>query len=341
MRIGIVNDLKLAVEALRRTLAKKPEHSIVWTATNGADAVARCAENPPDVVLMDLLMPGMDGVEATRQIMAKSPCAVLVVTAGVGDNASLVFEAMGHGALDAVDMPTLGLAGDGDSAALLLKKIELIGRLLGDRAVRAARRPESRPLVSGRQLLAIGASAGGPAALLQLLSGLPSDFPAAVVVIQHIDEKFAHSMADWLGRESPCPVRLAKPGDIPAPGTVLLAGTNEHLVLNADGYLDYTCEPVDQSYRPSVDVFFESVNRAWTGQAIGVLLTGMGRDGAAGLKAMRQKGHHTIAQDEASSAVYGMPKAAADLDAAVEILPIERIASRLRLHIAMAGTKPR
>lgn len=330
MKIGIVNDLALAVEALRRALAKRPEHTIVWTAANGAEAVARCAQTLPDLVLMDLLMPGMDGVEATRQIMAQTPCAVLVVTAGVGSNASLVFEAMSHGALDAVDMPALGVHGDFDGAARLLAKIELIGRLLGDRAIRTTREPASRLRPTTQRLLAIGASAGGPAAVAQLLGGLPAEFPAAIVVIQHIDEKFAQSMADWLGRDSHCPVRLAKPGDCPMTGAVLLAGTNEHLVLNADGHLDYTCEPVEQSYRPSVDVFFDSVNRAWPGQAVGVLLTGMGRDGAAGLKAMRLKGHHTIAQDQASSAVYGMPKAAAELGAAVDILPLERIASRLQ-----------
>ncbi|MEO6382877.1 MAG: chemotaxis response regulator protein-glutamate methylesterase [Thermomonas sp.] len=334
MKIGIVNDMPIAVEALRRVLLTRPEHIIVWTAASGAEAVARCAQDHPDLVLMDLLMPGMDGAEATRQVMARTPCAVLVVTAGVGNNASLVFEAMGHGALDAVDMPALGLNGDMDGAARLLTKIELIGRLVGDRVIGTARaqalRPRSRSRPSAQRLIAIGASAGGPAAVAHLLRGLPAEFPAAIVVIQHIDEKFATSMADWLGRDSQCPVGLAKPGDRPTTGTVLLAGTNEHLVLTATGHLDYTCEPVDLSYRPSVDVFFDSINKAWPGQATGILLTGMGRDGAAGLKAMRLKGHHTIAQDQASSAVYGMPKAAAELDAAVDILPLDRIALRLQ-----------
>jgi two-component system, chemotaxis family, response regulator WspF len=327
MKIGIVNDLAMALEALRRALAQRPEHTILWSATDGNEAVARCAENRPDLVLMDLLMPGMDGVEATRQIMAHTPCAVLIVTASVRDNAPLVFEAVGHGAIDATDMPVLG---DGaDNAASLLSKIDMIGRLIGDRPNKTARKPAGRPPTANR-LVAIGASAGGPPAVAKVLGALPATFPAAIVVIQHIDEQFTQGMADWLSRSSTWPVRLARPGDCPTAGTVLLACAHEHLVVNADGCLGYTREPADLSYCPSVDVFFESINASWPGQAIGVLLTGMGRDGAAGLKALRLKGHHTIAQDQASSAVYGMPKAAAELGAAVDILPIEKIASRLQ-----------
>lgn len=328
MKIGIVNDLALAVEALRRALREHPEHTIIWTAADGVEAVERCAQNPPDLVLMDLLMPNMDGVEATRRIMARSPCAILIVTASVDGNAPLVFEAMGHGALDAVDMPAL--AADKEGIAALLAKINLIGRLANVRPIKATPAKQKPAKPATERLLAIGASAGGPAAVAQVLGGLPARFPAAIVIIQHIDEKFAKNMADWLHRYSKNPVRLAQPGDRPMTGTALLAGTNQHLVLNDDGRLDYTCEPFDEPYRPSVNVFFESVNNAWPGPAVGVLLTGMGRDGAAGLKAMRLKGHHTITQDQASSAVYGMPKAAAELGAAVDILPLERIAPRLQ-----------
>jgi two-component system response regulator WspF len=327
MKIGIVNDLGIALEALRRALAQRPEHTILWSATDGEEAVARCAQNRPDLVLMDLLMPGMDGVEATRQIMAHTPCAVLIVTASVKDNAPLVFEAVGYGAIDATDMPVLG-DGAGD-AAPLLAKIDMIGRLIGDRPTKTARKSADCPSLAHR-LVAIGASAGGPLAVAKVLGELPATFPAAIVVIQHIDEQFTQGMADWLSRSSNWPVRLAQPGDRPAAGTVLLARAHEHLVINADGCLGYTREPAELSYCPSVDVFFESINASWPGQAIGVLLTGMGRDGAAGLKELRLRGHHTIAQDKASSAVYGMPKAAAELGAAVDILPIEKIAPRLR-----------
>ncbi len=327
MKIGIVNDLAIAVEALRRALAQRPEHTVLWTAASGEEAIALCAQDRPDLVLMDLLMPGMDGVEATRQIMARTPCAVLVVTASVKDNAPLVFEAVGHGAIDATDVPVLddGAAG----AAPLLAKIDTIGKLIGNQPHRTARRTAAPPPTAAR-LVAIGASAGGPPALAKVLGGLPATFPAAIVVIQHIDEQFTQGMADWLSRYSTWPVRLARSGDRPTTGTVLLARAHEHLVVNADGSLGYTREPVELSYCPSVDVFFESIKASWPGQAVGVLLSGMGRDGATGLKALRLKGHHTIAQDKASSAVYGMPKVAAELGAAVDILPIEQIAPRLQ-----------
>jgi chemotaxis response regulator CheB len=136
-------------------------------------------------------------------------------------------------------------------------------------------------------------------------------------------------MAEWLNRESALPVRVAKEGDRPMAGVVLLAGTNDHLTFKTADRIGYTPEPRDQAYRPSVDVFFESIGELWSGEAVGVLLTGMGRDGAKGLKTLRDKGHYTIAQDQATSTVYGMPKAAASLGAAVDILPLERIAPRL------------
>lgn len=330
MKIAIVNDMPMAVEALRRAVAFDPAHQVVWVATNGQEAVQHCAELTPDLILMDLIMPVMDGVEATRQIMAKTPCAIVIVTVDREQNVHRVFEAMGHGALDVVDTPAIGGSNPQEAAAPLLRKILNIGWLIGQRG-RVEKTPEA-PLrqASQRQgLVAIGSSAGGPAALEILLKALPEDFPAAIVLVQHVDQVFAAGMADWLGSESRLPVRLAREGEPPQPGTVLLAGTNHHIRLQKNGTLAYTAEPVNEIYRPSIDVFFESVARFWNGDTVGVLLTGMGRDGAQGLKMMRQQGWLTIAQDQQSSAVYGMPKAAAAIDAAVEIHPLERIAPRL------------
>ncbi|TMU73655.1 chemotaxis response regulator protein-glutamate methylesterase [Pseudomonas fluorescens] len=330
MKIAIVNDMPMAVEALRRALAFEPTHQVLWVARNGAEAVQLCAENTPDLILMDLIMPVMDGVEATRRIMAESPCAIVIVTVDRQQNVHRVFEAMGHGALDVVDTPALGAGDAREAAAPLLRKILNIGWLIGDKPQRSRPAPTAqRSSGSCQRLVAIGSSAGGPAALEVLLKGLPKDFSAAIVLVQHVDQVFAAGMAEWLASASGLDVRLAREGEPPQAGAVLLAGTNHHIRLLKNGTLAYTAEPVNEIYRPSIDVFFESVASYWNGDAVGVLLTGMGRDGAQGLKLMRQQGYLTIAQDQQSSAVYGMPKAAAAIDAAVEIRPLEKIAPRL------------
>lgn len=335
MRIGIVNDTPFAVEAMRRTLLTRPQYQVAWIARNGSEAVTHCARDTPDLVLMDLLMPVMDGVEATRQIMAATPCAILVVTASVSSNATKVFEAMGHGALDAVNTPALGMAGTGPAAAAFFAKIETIGKLIRDRVGSARHLPAAArggvPGIPGSAaLVAIGASAGGPTAIATVLQGLPRDFGAAVVIVQHVDQQFVAGMADWLGERSALPVRLAAQGERVAPGVVLLAAAEDHLKLRPAGVLGYDPEPRDEIYRPSVDVLFDSICENWRGDAAGVLLTGMGRDGAEGLKAMRDKGWYTVTQDQATSAVYGMPKAAAALGAAVDVLPIGAIAGKLK-----------
>jgi two-component system response regulator WspF len=179
------------------------------------------------------------------------------------------------------------------------------------------------------RLIAIGASAGGPSVLAMILNALPRDLPAAVVIVQHVDRQFADGMADWLNHGTQLHVRVAVEGDRPTVGEVLLASTSDHLTFKTADHVGYSADPADYVYRPSVDVFFHSACRWWRGGIIGVLLSGMGRDGALGLKALRAAGHYTIAQDEATSAVYGMPKAAAAIDAAVDILPAERIAAKL------------
>jgi two-component system, chemotaxis family, response regulator WspF len=345
MKIGIVNDAPIAVEALRRTLALRQDHEIIWIAEDGKRAIELCSWQVPDLILMDLMMPVLDGVGATRHIMAHTPCAILVVTGDVGANVSAVYDAMAYGALDAIDTPTALAGHPRNGVNSLLAKIDSIEKLINQRqsppdcapaastsvSTAAGATPRKLPpqTSNSKYLVAIGASAGGPAALAALLSQLPADFPAALVVVQHVDAQFAAGMADWLGSQSKLPVRLALAGDSPTPGTVLLAGTDDHLRLTRPFQLGYTEQPSGYPYRPSIDVFFQSVVDSWAGKAIGILLTGMGRDGALGLKAMRDKGYYTIAQDRESSAVYGMPKAAAQLDAADAILPVNRIADKL------------
>jgi two-component system response regulator WspF len=333
MRIAIVNDMVLAVEAVRRVLLRTDEHRLAWIAHDGAEAVDLCARDRPDLILMDLIMPRMDGVEATRKIMAHTPCAIVVVTANVNDNSSKVFEAMGAGALDAVNTPVFDNRGTLDSEKALLAKIETINKLVGPNTTQKRFPDAGQPVTAHGhghdRLVAIGASAGGPAALAKLLSQLPAGFPAAIIIVQHVDVQFADGLAAWLDYQTPLPVRLAQEGDRPQPGTALLAGKEQHLAFASPTRLTYTRHPLEASYRPSVDVFFKSVNRYWQGDVIGVLLTGMGRDGADGLKALHDRGHHTIAQDKSTSAVYGMPKAAAELKAATEILALDKIGPRL------------
>jgi two-component system response regulator WspF len=332
VRIGVVNDLAVVAEHLRRVVDVDPTNRVIWIACSGVEALKLCAQETPDLILMDMLMPGMDGVETTRRIMASTPCAILIVTVSMRVNASRIFEAMGHGALDAVETPLLSSGRIEDVAKPLLAKIATIARLVGDKRgrQRVAGAGDHDPL--GRRhdrLVAIGASAGGPSVLATLLSHLPEDFPAALVIVQHVDEQFAAGMATWLNQSTPLRVRAAMEGDRPTVGEVLLAATSDHLTLKTADRVGYTTDPIDYVYRPSVDVFFHSACRLWRGDIVGVLLTGMGRDGALGLKALRERGHYTIAQDQATSAVYGMPKAAATINAAVDILPAERIASKL------------
>jgi len=332
MRIAIVNDSMMAVESLRRVVTSVPGYEVVWIAHDGAEAVWRCGSDVPDLILMDLIMPVMDGVEATRRIMESSPCAILVVTSTVSGNASKVFHAMGHGALDAVNTPVLGMTGDAEGKDEFLQKVATIGKLISHKtSVAPTRIVPSRlsATVNDDSLVAIGSSSGGPKALAVVLQSLPADFPAPIVIVQHVDQKFTAELAVWLDKQCALGVRLAKKGDRLIPGQVLIAGTNDHLILNSHHSLEYTPDPVNQAYRPSVDVFFSSVVEHWAGDVVAVLLTGMGRDGAEGLLSLKNKGVHTIAQDEATCAVYGMPKAAAQIGAAQQILPIDDIASVL------------
>lgn len=331
MRIALVNDLPIAIEALRRALAGTPQHTIAWVAYNGAEAVEKCRQDTPDLVLMDLIMPVMDGVEATRRIMKSTPCAILVVTVTVHGNASKVFDAMGYGALDAVDTPVLRADGHPEDSRKFLEKIAIIERLLGAGRKASADWEHQAASAAPPPLVAVGASTGGPRALATMLAHVPRPFAAAMVVIQHVAAQFSAGLAEWLGIQTGLEVRVAQDGDRAAPNVVLLAGTDDHLVMASGGRLVYTPEPRACPYRPSVDAFFKSTAVNWPVKSLGVLLTGMGSDGAQGLLALREAGWRTIAQDEATSVVYGMPKAAAESGAAAEILPIEEIA------IAVAG----
>lgn len=335
MRIAIVNDVLMAVESLRRIVLSAPGNEIAWVARNGHEAVEKNNRDRPDLILMDLSMPVMDGVEATRRIMDETPCPILVVTATFGNSTGRVFEAMGCGALDAVDIPMIGTGLEAEqSRHILLKKIHIIAKLQGLTAEKSYSPPTDRL----PNLVVIGSSTGGPKALSLLLSDLPSDFDGAIVIVQHVDERFSAGLVDWLDAQSPLKVELATEGGRPKANRVYVAGTNDHLIFSKHLTFSYTPEPGTTNYRPSVDVFFSSIIRYWpppngSRKGVAVLLTGMGRDGAEGLAALRRAGWFTIAQNKATSVVYGMPKAAKDLGAAIEILPIDRISSCIQEKI--------
>jgi two-component system response regulator WspF len=340
VRIAIVNDTLIAVEGLRRVLVSDGRHQIAWIAHDGEEAVQKAVDDTPDLILMDLFMPRQNGVEATRGIMETAPCPILVVTANVEDHAAMAFEAMGAGALDAVNTPVWENGSELTGADDLLTKISMIGKLVD---VGADPVPSGSTAAgqekTGVPLVCIGSSSGGPQALARLLAGLPADFPAAIIVAQHVDEQFAEQMAVWLDAQTPLKVKAALEGDEPRPGTVLLAKTDDHLVLEQGGCIGYTANPRDAVFRPSVDVLFRSVAQNWEAPVYAVLLTGMGQDGAQGMLTLRDAGALTIAQDERSSAVYGMPKAAAEAGAAKLIVDLDAIAAVLIDNIANESRK--
>ena len=338
MRIGIVNDSLMAREALRRAVASAAAHQVAWLAIDGQEAVQKAIADRPDLILMDLIMPKVDGVEATRQIMEKAPCPILVVTATVTGHTGRVYEAMAHGALDAIDTPSLGPAGSMDGAAILLGKIATIAKLVGRGSKVAVDPPESLAVLTNLtrerrpvswDLVVLGASTGGPAALARVLTDMPNSPDASTVIIQHVDATFAPGLTNWLSDQTGRKVSVAEAGERPLPGRIYLAATNDHLVLDSNRAFRYVAEPVGYHFRPSVDVFMASLVKNWPEPGAAALLTGMLRDGAIGLLALRQAGWLTVAQDEATCVVYGMPKAAAEIGAAQLILPIQDIGAAI------------
>jgi two-component system response regulator WspF len=340
--IGIVNDLEICIKSLQQVLASAPEHRVVWVARDGQEAVDRCRELTPDLILMDLIMPVMNGVEATRKIMQSTPCPILVVTSTVSGNAAKVFEAMSAGALDAVATPVIGKMDETVIGEELLRKINRIGQLTGSlhrkpQKSRSIAKPKVQ--IDGIDLVVLGCSTGGPNILIEILSALPEKFPASIIIVQHMDKQFTPGLVQWIDSKINLPVSIARTGDIPEPGKVLMACTDDHLVMTSTLTLSYTEEPKDNFYHPSVDVFFSSVAQFWPGEGVAALLTGMGRDGAEGLLALHNRNWYTIAQDRDSSIVYGMPKAAAKLGAATDILPAGKIGKAVSNYILANQSK--
>jgi len=333
MKVAIVNDMIMAVEALRRMLSLSKEIEIIWIANSGIQAVEKCRTNKPDLILMDLIMPQMNGVEATQIIMKETPCPILIVTSSVEGNTDKVFRAMGACALDAINTPVLSANSDTQSNNVLLEKINRIAILLDpNKKIFPVKKDVSNKRVANNDnvdLIVIGASSGGPQALEKILAALPNNFSVPIVIVQHVDEAFTPDLVSWLNSVSALKIKLAEEFERIKKGNVYVAAKNSHLVIDYNSTLRYSTEPQDLAHKPSVNVFFDSVSKIWPGKTIGILLTGMGVDGAEGLLQLRKRGDYTITQDKQSCAVYGMPRAATDLDAAMDILPLNKIASRI------------
>ena len=343
IRIGIVNDVRLATQVLKKVVEADAGMHVVWAAVDGIEAVKFCQEQPVDLVLMDLKMPNMDWVEATKRIMASSPCPILIVTSTIDGHLDMVYEALGHGALDVTTTPVVGDKRIVDCGQALQRKIH--GLCKGYESVLGVAKSQSKRVPShcqwgetGPSVLLIGASTGGPAAILAILSALPENFPAAIVIAQHIDPDFVAGLTDWLGSHSKNPVKLAEGGERLVSGNVYIAASDRNLIMTEDSRLQYTDEPKGSFYKPCIDSLFTSA-AAHTGRnSAAVLLTGMGRDGAHGLLSLKQAGIATVAQDEQSCVVYGMPRVAAELGAATLIAAPDKITDFL-IHKFMGNTQ--
>ena len=364
--VVIVDDSAVQRRFLRAAVEVDPDFTVVGEARNGREAVALVAHLRPTAVLMDLDLPLMGGFEAIERIMSANPTPILVYSAFVaGAESENALRALAAGAVDVLAKPGPDDTGTLEQyAAALLRRLRVAARvrvithprdrLRSQGMVGSApslgggsRRPLATALlddadrdapVSTVKLVVIGASTGGPQALLTLLGQLPADLCQAVLVVQHMAEGFIPGLASWLDGLVPLPVVVGESGRRLAPGTVTIAPSGGNLLVQ-DDRLRVLCVPPEpgQFHVPGIDATFCSVAQALGSDAVGVLLTGMGRDGAAGLLSLRGRGAMTLGQDEATSTVYGMPAAAFALDAVVRQLPLGEIAPAVLAAVGRSG----
>ncbi|MBS3975065.1 MAG: chemotaxis-specific protein-glutamate methyltransferase CheB [Actinobacteria bacterium] len=339
IRVLIVDDSLVAREMLTQILSSDPGIEVIGEAKNGLEAIAKVAELRPDLVTMDIHMPRCDGLKATEQIMAYTPTPILVVSSSVyGEGMGRAFDALEMGALEVLKKPE-----PRDWAHLenigreVIRKVKILARVKVITHIRG-RRTELHPTSpieispkaerGGVSLVAIGSSTGGPSALLSILGRLPKELPVPIVIAQHIAEGFIPGLVSWLNAGCKIDVREARDGQNVEAGAAFIAPTGTNLSM--DGLTMRFTNPLSgQLYVPSADTLFESVATSIGRNSLGVILTGMGADGAKGLKLLHDTGAATIAQDESTSTVWGMPKAAVELGAARVVLPIHDIAEKM------------
>lgn len=349
IRVLLVDDSPLALVVLQRLLAASPDIQVVGTATNGRDALDLIPHLQPTLICTDYHMPKMNGLEFTQQVMALYPRPILVVSSAVGGAADTdrVFALLAAGAVDVFSKPRGGPDADAEAAEQFIKKVKIVaGVVVWGRPLKSgvvplqsgtlpASQPPARAMhgatrgVRPPQIIAIGASTGGPPALQTILAQLPAHFPLPILCVQHISAGFLPGLVSWLAAQCEINIQIARPGEIPQPGNVYFPPENTHLVIDGKGRMQASSEPPLGGHRPSVTVTFRSVAAYYRDAAIGVLLTGMGRDGSDGMQELAQAGALTIAQNEASCVVYGMPKDAVERGAARIVLPPDDIARAL------------
>jgi two-component system chemotaxis response regulator CheB len=348
IRVLVAEDSLTVRKRLVEVLGQDPELQVVGEAADGKQAIELCQRLRPDVVTLDMMMPVMTGVAAAEYIMAYCPTPILVVSASMNRGELFrTYDALAAGAIDVLDKPTGGEP-DGAWEARLRATVKLVSRIkvithpkaklaLGASAGAGPRPFGPRSASTPARLVAIGGSTGSPAAVVDILQALPADFSAPILLVIHINEPFGAAFAEWLDGQSSLRVRYPADGEPLALGEgarVLMAPPGRHLVLRG-GALRLVAGPERHSCIPSVDVLFESLAAEAGPETVACLLTGMGRDGAQGLAAIRRAGGATIAQDEATSAVFGMPREAILLGAAEQVLPLPQIAAALA-----AATRP-
>lgn len=343
IRVLVVEDSPVVREFLVHILGSEPQIQVIGTASDGEEALEAVARTKPDIITMDIHMPKMNGLDATRRIMQTNPTPIVIVTSSWDPReVARTFHALEAGALAIVQRPTgISHADHDETAAELVRTVRLMSEV---KVVRRWARPARMADISAVQppgevelkrvpaeirLVAIGASTGGPLALQTILSGLPGDFSVPLVVVQHMATGFIRGFSEWLGQTSNLPVHVAAQGDAIRAGHVYVAPDGLQMKVGNGGKIWLTTDEPENGLRPSVSYLFRSVASVYGQNAIGILLTGMGKDGAEELSVMKAKGAITIAQDEQSSVVHGMPGEAIHLDAATHVLCPGRIADAL------------
>lgn len=335
----VVDDSATVRALLVRILSDDPEIQVVGEASDGLEAIAMTAKLRPDLVTMDILMPRMDGLTATKEIMITTPTPIIMITAS---NRAREVEAslstLRIGALDVLDKPPAPASVGFDAAArrivATVKAMSQVKVIRHWRDSPAILPPPPTPFPAARKdirgrIVAIGASTGGPAALQLLLAALPRDFAVPILIVQHITPGFTEGLASWLGSSSGLNIQVARHNEPLSPRTVYIAPDDQHLGISSKGTILLSDADPIAGFRPSATFLFDSVAASYGASTLAVILTGMGSDGLPGLRSVRQMGGHVIAQDEASCVIYGMPKSAIDAGLANQVLPIDLIAHRL------------